>query len=37
MKPYVVGTHLNRLNERIQMSTHNIGFWAEKLKISNLK
>ena len=23
--PYVVGTDLNRLNETIQMSTHNIG------------
>ena len=29
MKPYVVGTHLNRVNETIQMSTHNIEFRAE--------
>ena len=29
MKPYVVCTHLNRLNETIQMSTHNIEFRAE--------
>ena len=26
MKTYVMGTHLNHLNEMVQMSTHNIRF-----------
>ena len=29
MKPYIVSTHLNRLNEAIQVSTHNIDYRAE--------
>jgi len=28
-EPYIVGTHLNRLNETIPMSAHNIDFCVE--------
>ena len=31
IKPYVVGTHWNRLCETILMSTHNIGFGREPM------
>ena len=32
-KTYAVGTHWNRLNEVILMSTHNICFYVEMCKI----
>ena len=33
MKTYVVGTHWNRLAEAIPMSTHNLCFYRELMKI----
>ena len=33
-KTYVVGTHLKRLGEALQMSTHNIYFCGDKRKMS---
>ena len=33
MKLYVVTTHLNRLTETVQMSGHNICFYAKLKKI----
>ena len=33
IKTYVVGAHLNRLGEAIQLSIHNIGFYEDLTKI----
>ena len=37
MKPYIVTTHLNWLNEPIQMSGHNAWFHGEMRRLSEFR